>query len=79
MARVILRHKPDLELKSRDYAGTALSWAIFGSGNGWHRDTGDFVGTIRAMLEAGATMPANAKEMEPSAAVLELLSASESR
>jgi ankyrin repeat protein len=78
MARVILGFKPNLELKSRDYSGTALSWTIYGSGNGWHRDTGDFVGTIRAMLEAGATMPANAREMQPSAAVLELLPASES-
>jgi ankyrin repeat protein len=79
MAREILRAEPDLELKSRDYSGTALSWAIYGSGHGWHRDTGDFVGTISAMLEAGATMPANAKEMQPSAAVLELLTANESR
>jgi ankyrin repeat protein len=73
MTRVILGFKPDLELKSRDYSGTALSWAIYGSGNGWHRDTGDFVGTISAMLEAGAIMPANAKEMEPSEAVLALV------
>jgi hypothetical protein len=32
-----------LELKSREHEGTALGWAIYGSGNGWHRGTGDFV------------------------------------
>lgn len=73
MARVILRFGPDLELKSREYAGTALSWAVYGSGNGWHRETGDFVGTIKALLEAGAKIPPNAAELEPSDAVLEML------
>ena len=73
MARDILRFHPNLEQKSREYEGTALSWAVYGSGNGWHRDTGDYVGTIRAMLEAGATIPSHAADLEPSEAVLELL------
>jgi hypothetical protein len=73
MAREILRFHPTLELKSREYAGNALSWAVYGSGNGWHRDTGDYVGTIRALLQAGATLPPHAEDLEPSEAVLELL------
>ena len=73
MARTILRFHPTLELKSREYAGTALSWAVYGSGNGWHRATGDYVGAIRALLEAGATLPPHAEELEPSEAVLEML------
>jgi ankyrin repeat protein len=73
MTRTILRFHPSLELKSREYAGTALSWAVYGSGNGWHRATGDYVGAIRAMLEAGATLPPHAEELEPSEAVLEML------
>lgn len=73
MARAILKFHPDLELKSREYAGTALSWAVFGSGNGWYRDTGDYVGTVKALLEAGATVPQDAEKLEPSEAVLELL------
>ena len=73
MAREILRFHPVLELKSKEHAGTALSWAVYGSGNGWRRDTGDFVGTIRALLEAGATIPPRAEELEPSDAVLEML------
>ena len=73
MTREILRFHPALDLKSREYEGTPLGWALYGSGNGWHRDTGDFVGTIRALLEAGATLPPHAEELEPSDAVLEVL------
>jgi ankyrin repeat protein len=73
MTREILRFHPTLEQKSKEYEGTALSWAVYGSGNGWHRETGDFVGTIRALVEAGATIPKNAEELEPSEAVLEML------
>lgn len=73
MIRQILHYHPSLELKSREYEGTALSWAIYASGNGWHRDTGDFVGTIQALLVAGAVIPPHAESLEPNEAVLELL------
>ena len=73
MARAILKHHPTLELKSREYEGTALGWTLYGSGNGWHRDTGDYVGTVRALLKAGAILPGHAEELEPSDAVLEVL------
>ena len=73
MAREILRFHPALELKSREYAGTALGWALYGSGNGWHRETGDYVGTVRALLEAGSILSPDAEAMEPSDAVLEML------
>jgi hypothetical protein len=73
MAREILRFHPNLELKSKDYAGTPLSWAIFGSGNGWNRETGDYVGTVEALLQAGAAVPPEPESLEPSDAVLEVL------
>ena len=73
MTREILRFHPALESKSREYSGTALSWALYASGNGWHRDTGDFVGTVRALLEAGAALPPHAEDLQPSDAVLEVL------
>jgi hypothetical protein len=73
MTREILRFHPGLELKSTDYQGTALAWALFGSGNGWHWNTGDYVGTVEALLQAGAALPSNAEDLEPSDAVLEVL------
>lgn len=73
MMRELLRFHPDLELKSHEYAGTALAWAIYASGNGWRRETGDFVGAVQALLEAGAEIPSHAEELEPSDAVLEML------
>jgi hypothetical protein len=73
MTSEILRFHPVLELKSREYEGTALGWALYGSGNGWHRETGDFVGTVHALLQAGAVVPSGAEELEPSEAVLEIL------
>jgi len=73
ITREILRFHPALELKSQEYSGTALSWALYGSGNGWHRDTGDLVGTVRSLLEAGATVPPDPEALQPSDAVLEVL------
>jgi ankyrin repeat protein len=73
MIRHILPYHPSLELKSHEYEGTPLSWAIYASGNGWHRDTGDFVGAIQALRAAGAVIPPHAESLEPSEAVLELL------
>jgi ankyrin repeat protein len=73
MTREILRFRPVLELKSQEHPGTALSWALYGSGNGWHRDTGDFVSTVRSLLDAGALVPPDPEALEPSDAVLEVL------
>jgi ankyrin repeat protein len=73
MTREILRFHPTLELKSREYPGTPLGWAIYASGNGWHRDTGDFVATVQALREAGSILPPHAEDLEPSEAVLEIL------
>jgi hypothetical protein len=73
MTREILRFQPTLEMKSTEYEGTALGWAIYASGNGWHRETGDYAGTVQAMRDAGAMVPPHAEDLEPSEAVLELL------
>ena len=54
MTREILRFYPALESKSREYEGAPLSWAIFGSGNGSRSETGDFIGTVQALVDAGA-------------------------
>jgi hypothetical protein len=73
MTTDILRFGPVLELKAVEYPSSPLSWAIYASGNGWRRDTGDFVTTVRLLLEAGAVVPPNAEDLEPSDSVMELL------
>jgi Ankyrin repeats (3 copies)/Ankyrin repeat len=57
MTRVILRYNPPLELADPGYQSTPLGWAIYGSVNGWHRETGDYPATVEALLKAGAKIP----------------------
>ena len=57
LARLILRFHPPLEALDSDYNGTPLGWAIHGSEQGWYRQTGDFAGTVKALLQAGAKPP----------------------
>lgn len=73
MTANILRFRPALELKSAEYSGSALSWAIYASANGWRHDSGDFVTTVCLLLQAGAIVPTHAEDLVPSDAVLELL------
>lgn len=73
MARVILEHHPPLEAREKDYGMTALGWTIYGSLNGWHAATGDYVGTLELLLAAGAKAPALTSELKGSEAVLAVL------
>ena len=57
MAREILLHDPPLELTDADFNATPLGWAIHGSVHGWHCRTGDYAGTVEALLNAGAKLP----------------------
>ena len=73
MVREILRYRPQLELRNNEHKITALNSALHGSMNGWHRDTGDYVATVEAMLAAGAKAPPVTDDLEASDAVRELL------
>jgi hypothetical protein len=53
---------------------TPLGWAIHGSVHGWNCRTGDFVGAVRALLEAGASVPRLPPDYEMSEALREVLS-----
>jgi ankyrin repeat protein len=57
LVRLILRHGPPIENADNDFKGTPLVWAMHGSENGWHRRTGDYAGTVEALLDAGARSP----------------------
>ena len=56
MAREILRYHPPLEATDADFQGTPLGWAIHGSEHGWHCRTGDYAGTVEALLKGGAQL-----------------------
>ena len=70
MTELILRHDPPLELADVDYHATPLGWAIHGSEQGWHRLTGNYPGTVEALLRAEAKPP---ETIKGTAAVQEIL------
>ena len=73
MVREILRYHPQLELKDNDHGITALGSALHGSENGWHRETGDYVATVEALLDAGAKAPKVTEDLEASEPVRDAL------
>ena len=72
MVREILRHDPQLELDC-EHGITALGSALHGSVNGWHRDTGDYVATVQALLNAGAKPSKITPDLEASEPIRDLL------
>ena len=56
MAREILRYHPPLETTDADFRGTPLGWAVHGSEHGWHCRTGNYAGTVEALLKGGAQL-----------------------
>jgi ankyrin repeat protein len=69
MVREILKYHPALEARSDQFDLTPLGWALHGSENGWHKDTGDYAGTVDALLAAGAKAPVLTDDLEASAPV----------
>jgi hypothetical protein len=57
MIRAILPYGPPLEVTDADFNGTPLGWAIYGSREGWYRQTGDYGGTVETLVAAGACLP----------------------
>ncbi len=55
MARDLLRHGAPLNVRGEEYNATPLGWARHGSVHGWYSKTGDYDGTIKALLDAGAS------------------------
>jgi ankyrin repeat protein len=73
MVQEILRYHPRLEVNDNQHHITALVSALHGSMNGWHRDTGDYVATVEALLRAGAKAPEVTDDLEVSDSVRDLL------
>jgi ankyrin repeat protein len=71
LVRLILRHNPAIENADNEFKGTPLNWAMHGSENGWHRKTGDYAGTVEALLDAGARLPEKVEGAEAVKAVFQ--------
>ena len=74
MVRDLLRHGAPLEDRGDAYHLTPLGWAIHGSVNSWRKHEGDYAGTVRALLEAGAVAPEGGAGLDASDAVRNVLS-----
>jgi ankyrin repeat protein len=70
MVQLIVQHHPDLENAVNDYKSKPIGWAIHGSENGWHRETGDYGATVEALLTAGARLPESVQGSEEVSATL---------
>jgi len=73
MVREILRYAPPIDVRGDEHDLSPLGWALHGSVHGWHRDTGDYGGTVRALLDAGAVTPTMRGDLVPSEAAREAL------
>jgi hypothetical protein len=65
MTREILRYHPPLEVTDADFNATPLGWVTHGSKYGWNVKTGDFTGTVEALLKAGAKVPEKIGDCSP--------------
>lgn len=57
MVKAILLAGADVRDAQNDYEGTPLDWAIHASEHGWDPMGGDYPGTTRALVAAGAPRP----------------------
>jgi ankyrin repeat protein len=73
LVRQILPYAPPMELRDDDFGGTPVGWGIYGSVHGWRRTTGDYAGTVEALLAAGAPPPSAGGPVEASEPVLAVL------
>ena len=55
--RLLLDQKPDIEGRDNDFNSPPIGWALHGSENGWHRETGDYPATVELLLRAGVKPP----------------------
>jgi ankyrin repeat protein len=64
ITRALLAHHAPVNVKGDDFDGTPLHWAIHGSVHGWRCKTGNYPGTVEALLAAGAEPPAITAEFK---------------
>ncbi|NUQ29036.1 MAG: ankyrin repeat domain-containing protein [Acidobacteriaceae bacterium] len=73
MVNALLRHSAVVNIFETEHGGSPLAWALHGSLNSWHRETGDYAGVSRALLAAGAQIPKPERPLEATPEVLEII------
>ncbi|AEU37314.1 ankyrin repeat domain-containing protein [Granulicella mallensis] len=73
MVRALLVHQAPVNVFEAEHGGTPLAWALYGSLYGWHRNTGDYAGVARALLDAGANIPQSERPLEATEDVLDII------
>lgn len=73
MVKTLLAHGATVNVFESEHGGNPLGWALHGSLNGWHHDSGDYAGVARALLSAGATIPQVERPLEATEDVLEII------
>ncbi len=71
--RALLSHNAVVNVFEDQYGGSPLGWALHGSLNSWYRDTGDYVGVVKALLNAGGQIPKTERPLEATEEVLEII------
>ncbi|HVZ16356.1 MAG TPA: ankyrin repeat domain-containing protein, partial [Terriglobales bacterium] len=71
--RALLSHNAAVNVFEDQYGGSPLGWALHGSLNSWYRDTGDYVGVVKALLNAGGQIPKTERPLEATEEVLEII------
>ena len=79
LTRLLLEHGAPVNVKGDDYDGTPLGWALHGSVHGWRVKSGDYAGTVAALLDAGADAPPVTDNMQGAPAVIDVLRKHHSR
>ena len=73
MVQALVKHNAPINICETEHGGSPLAWALHGSLNGWHRDTGDYPAVTRALLAAGAPIPQPEYPLQATEDVLEVI------
>jgi ankyrin repeat protein len=73
MVRELLRHGAPVDVRDGTFDGAPIDWSLHGARRSWRKDTGDYVGTVEALLDAGSAAPEVTSELEVSAPIRDLL------
>lgn len=72
VVKLLLQHKPPLEVRDKEYKGTPLNWAIAGTEKlQWSNPNGQYPAVVEALLAAGAKPPEHPPKRADIQAVLQ--------